>query len=227
MKHLTYLLALCLVCIFQLNNANAQATYSQEVNGSPMKASRYLNINGSPYLFDSWLPAIVELENGQSYKLDVKYDLVAENLLFKDKKGDSLTFMLPVKAFKFNLLPNNETSYTFKSGFPPTSSITNKETLYQVLYEGSLTLLKKTTKSIWEETTTYGTANRVKNISAKTFYYVYDGISIKPVKNQKKAVLAAFGSKSAQVETFVKESHLDVSKDDDLVKVFTFFNALK
>jgi hypothetical protein len=212
--------AFVFIVAFSLKRANAQAIYGQDVNGSPIKASRYLDINGSPYFSDSWMEGIVQLNNGQTYNLDIKYDLVADNLLFKNKTGDSLTFVLPVKEFKFKQL-----NHVFRSGFPSTSNNTSKQSFYEVLYDGNPALLKKQSKSIWEETTTYGTANRVKNISEKIAYYIYDGTNMKPLKNQKKSVLAAFGSKSAAIEAYIKDQKLDVSKDEDLVKVFAYYTA--
>jgi hypothetical protein len=227
MRKVPYLIAVAMLTLFNVHQVNAQATYGQDVNGSALKASRYLDINGSPFLFDSWLPAMVQLENGQTYKLDVKYDLVADNLIFKDKNGDSLAFVLPIKEFKFTAGRDDKLTHSFKSGFPQTTGNTGKNTLYEVLFEGTTTLLKKQSKSIWEETTTYGTANRTKNISSKTIYYIVDESGIKPLKNQRKAVTSAFGSKSADVEKYIKENKLDVSKEEDLIKVFAYGNTLK
>jgi hypothetical protein len=222
MNTIKTLAAILIMLGLNVNRTHAQAIYGQDANGSPIKASRYLDINGSPYFSDSWMEGIVQLSNGQTYNLDIKYDLIADNLLFKNKTGDSLTFVLPVKEFKFKQL-----GHVFRSGFPATTNNTGKQSLYEVLYDGNPLLLKKRSKSIWEETTTYGTANRVKNISEKSFYYIFDGSTMKPLKNQKKAVLVAFGNKSDAVEAYIKDNKLDVSKDEDLIKAFAYYAGLK
>ena len=214
------LIAIGLMTLCLSAEVKAQTTYSQDLNGSPIKVSRYLDIKGSPFLFDSWMPSLVQLENGQTYQLDIKYDLVADELLFKDKRGDSLNFVLPVKEFKFTA-PIGRV-YRFKSGYPATTPNTGKNTLYEVLYEGNPSLLKKTSKSIWEESTTYGTATRTKNISTKASYFTFDGSSMIPFKPQKKSLLALFSGKSTELEKYIKDSSLELSKDEDLMKVFAF-----
>lgn len=227
MRRIKYLIAAALVFVFSSSHSYAQATYGQDVNGSPLKASRYVDINGSPYLVDTWKKGTVQLNNGQTYNLDIKYDLIADDLMFKDKNGDSLTFVLPVKEFKMDYFGNGALqTHTFRSGYPAAGgSGGGAETLYEVLYEGPLALLKKQTKSIWEETTTYGTANRTKNINTKTVYYLFNGKSLTPFRPQKKALLAALPEQADKMDQYIKSNHLDVSKDGDLVKVFENLNS--
>jgi hypothetical protein len=227
MKQLKYLVVLAIAFVFNLNHTYAQATYGQDVSGSPLKASRYVDINGSPFLIDTWQKGVVQLNNGQTYKLDIKYDLIADDLMFKDKNGDSLTFVLPVKELKLNYTENNkEQMHLFRSGYPAVASNSGPQTLYEVLAEGAWTLLKKQTKSIWEETTTYGTANRTKNISTKTLYYIYNGKSMAVFRPQKKALLAVLPEKAKEIDQYIKDNHLDVTKDVDLVKVFENLNGV-
>jgi hypothetical protein len=214
------LIAIGIVTLCLSAKLEAQTTYSQDLNGSPIKVSRYLDIKGSPFLFDSWMPSLVQLENGKNYQLEIKYDLVADNLLFKDKNGDSLNFVLPVKEFKFTS-PTGRV-YRFKSGYPTTTPNTGKNTLYEVLYEGNPSLLKRTSKFIWEESTTYGTATRTKNISSKIGYFIFDGTSMKPFKPQNKHLASIFEGKSSILNQYIDDNDIDLNKDDDLIKVFTF-----
>lgn len=219
MKRTLFLIPVGILMLLLSEQVKAQATYSQDLNGSPIKVSRYLDVKGSPFLFDSWLPALVQLTNGQTYQLDIKYDLVADELLFKDKKGDSLNFVLPIREFKFTA--PLEHIYRFKSGYPPSVANTGKNTLYEVLYEGKYTLLKKISKTVWEESTTYGTATRTRNISSKNAYFIFDGSAMKPFKPQKKYLAPLFEEKSSILDQFIKSNNLDLNKDEDLIKVFT------
>jgi len=164
------------------------------------------------------MPVLVKLANGKTYQLDIKYDLVANELLFKDKKGDSLNFVLPVSEFKFT--GPLERIYRFKSGYPPSGGNTRKNTLYQVVYEGKPTLLKKMSKTVWEESTTYGTATRTKNVGSKNVYFISDGGALSPFKPQRKSIFSMFNENSAELDKYIKENSLDLSKDDDLIKVF-------
>jgi hypothetical protein len=227
MSSIKYLITLAIIFAISLNNSYAQATYGQDVNGSPLKASRYVDINGSPYLVDTWQKGTVQLNNGQTYNLDIKYDLIADDLMFKDKNGDSLTFVLPVKEFKMDYFANGVLqTHIFRSGYPAAGGNGGAETLYEVLYEGPLALLKKQTKSIWEETTTYGTANRTKNINTKTLYYVFNGKSMTPFRPQKKALLAALPEHADKMDQYIKTNRIDVSKDGELVRVFENLNTV-
>lgn len=209
------------------NNLQAQGLYAQDLNGSPIRTKQYLDINGSPYFLDRWEKGTVQLDNGQTYSLDLKYDLLADELLFRNKNGDSLNFVQPVKEFKLSYIDENkQQTHLFRNGFPSTGAKTNEKSFYEVLYDGGTKLLKRRAKSTWMESTTYGTANQTKNITERVSYFIVKQGKIMPVKNDRKSVIAALGDKSAEMDKYIKDNKLDVKQDDDLIKLVTYYNSL-
>ncbi len=220
------LLIVVFILMLSANRIKAQV-YGQDVNGSALREKRYLDVNGSPYLVDTWEKAVVQLNNGQTYNVDIKYDMIADNIYFRNKAGDSLNFAQPVKEFKIAYTLNNKAeSRLFRSGFPSTGGKTNQNSFYEVLYDGTTKLIKKDAKSIWEETTTYGTATKVKNITDHVTYFVARGDKIVLLKNDRKSVTEALNDKAADIEKYIKDNKLDAKKDDDLIKIFTYYNSL-
>lgn len=228
MKYTKLLMGIALVILFAQTQTKAQGMFTQDVNGSPIREKKYVDVNGSPYLIDTWEKAVVQLDNGQTYNVDVKYDLVADELTFRSNKGDSLTFVKPVKEFKLAYINNNKNeTHIFRSGFPSTGAKTTEKSFYEVLYDGGTKLLKKQAKSIWTESTSYGTATQTKNITPRTTYFVAKEGKMLPLKLDRKSVISALADKSSQVEQYIKENKLEVKNDEDLIKVFAYYNSLK
>ncbi|WDF55271.1 hypothetical protein [Mucilaginibacter sp. KACC 22063] len=207
--------------------AKAQTMFAADVNGSPIKVTKYTNINGSPYLSDSWQKGTVLLANGQTFNLDIKYDMIADNLLFKNKNGDSLNFVQPVKEFKIKSADNDDSqSKLFRNGFPSTNVKTSASSFYEVLYDGGTKLLKREAKSLWKESTTYATATETQNITQTTDYYIFKDGKMITVKPNKKAFLSALSNKTAELGKYVKDNNIDFKKDSDLIKVVSYYNSL-
>jgi hypothetical protein len=217
-----------LVFTCSVYKTKAQGLYAQDLNGSPIREKKYTDVNGSPYLSNNWEKATVQLANGQTYNnVEVKYDLVADDLTFKSPKGDSLSFAQPVKEFKLSYISDNQSqTHLYRSGFPATGAKTTDRSFYEVLYDGGVKLLKRRAKSVWMETTTYGTATQTKNITERVTYFAYKGGQMVPIKQDKKSILAALSDKSAQIEKYVKDNKIDWKQDADLVKVFEYYNSI-
>lgn len=228
MKKMKWIVVVAMAALLtEAKTVNAQQYFAQDVNGQPLRTKRYLDVNGSAYLTDSWQKATVELNDGKTYNLDIKYDMVADNLLFKNKNGDSLAFTQPVKQFKIELLNDSRIgAHLFRSGFPSAGGKSSETTFYEVLYDGGTKLLKKRSKTVWEETNTYGSANINKNIIEKVLYFVDKNNQMIPLKNDRKSVLAVLSDKQADVDKYIKDNKLDVKQDADLAKVFEYYNSL-
>ncbi|WP_158828679.1 hypothetical protein [Mucilaginibacter lacusdianchii] len=227
MKKLSFLIGTLSCLLFVKNQAKAQTYFAQDLNGSPIREKKYTDVNGSPYLTANWEKATVQLSNGQTYNVEVKYDLVSDDLTFKSPKGDSLSFVQPVKEFKLSYINDNQPqTHLYRSGFPSTGGKTTERSFYEVLYDGGTKLLKKRAKSIWMETTTYGTATQTKNITDRTTYFAFKDNKMIPIKQDKKSVLAALSDKADKMEKYVKENKIDWKQDTDLAKVFEYYNSI-
>src|SRR5688572_18632374 len=150
----------------------AHAQFIQDAEGRPLLERQYTDIQGSPYLTDSWQKGSVRLVNGKAHNdVQLKYDQVAENVIFKGTSGQALQFAEPVREFKLQTVESTVTAaLLFRSGYKPADGAT-VNTFYQVLSDGETPLLKRSFKKIIENKP-YGSATTVKMFQDINAYYL-------------------------------------------------------
>ena len=210
-----------LMLLVSFGFANAQ--YLQDVQGRPIMEISYTDIKGTPFLFDDWVSGIVILGNGETFNnVPLKYNVFDEKLYFKNPKNNEiLEFVQPVKSFKFNELKG---AGVFSKGFPAIDRF-NSETFYDVLFDGKVKLLNKKYKTVLE-VRPYNSATVEKSFVDRNDYYIVKGNKIERIKNSRKDFLDIFSDKSAQIDAFIKKEKINFKNNDDLVKVFNYFESL-
>lgn len=188
--------------------------------GRPIESKNYLDVKGSPYLFDEWTEGWVKLHNGNMHAgMSLKYDQVQDNLLFKGSSGQAQAFVEPVIEFEID-------GHLFRKGYTPVDGAA-PAAFYQVLADGNTQFLKRTTKQIFEEVP-YGTATKQKTIAPKEFYYLSLGANdnLVKIRKDKKAIVNALSDKKAQLEQYIKQHSLDMKEEADLAKLVAYYNTL-
>jgi len=204
----------------------AQA-YLTDINGKPIQIITYTDVQGSPYLTDNWVFGLVKLANGTTYKdIALKYDQVADELLFKNKDGQALSFVDQVLEFKLNYIEDNQVKERlFRSGYPGADRNTNKN-FYEVLYNGNTQLVKRVNKLV-NETRAYSSATTIKSIAeADARLYLFRDKQMLRLKKDKKSIIDSLGKDAAQLEKFISANKLNLKNDGDLIKVFAFADTL-
>lgn len=222
----TSLKVICLFCCFLLSFA-IKAQNIQDINGRPMFEYQYTDVQGSPYFSESWIRGSVKMENGKTYAdVELKYDMVTDELLFKNAKGEMLRFVDPVREFR--LLPADglhAEALFFKSGYKP-SSDASANAFYQILTNGQTRLAKRLTKKVLENQP-YSSATIIKTFELVPIYYVIkDGLPVK-IRKDKKAMLAALGDYSEELAEFIRAKKLDLKSETDLIALMNYYNSLK
>jgi len=216
-------LSLLLLLFITVIVADATAQTLQGVNGrSILKADNYTDVVGSPFLTDGWAKGVVKLADGRTYKdILLSYNIMTDELLFKNNKGDTLAFVDPVKEFKLTLPDGHEKM--FANGFKNIPNSTGAS-FFEVLGNGTTQLLKKTTKAI-NVIKPYNEAP-IKRIEESIKYYLVVADKATQVKNDKKAILTALGNKQPELEAYIKTNNLNFKNDEDMGKLITFYNSL-
>lgn len=218
---LVCVLFLCFVSI----SLNAQVM--QDANGRPLLAVQYTDVQGSPFLVDTWTKGKVKLSDGEIFEdLDLKYDQVADQLIFKNSVGAAMTFVKQVNEFNLlnpggpDILP-----MLFRNGYRPVNGNT-ANTFYQVLSDGETPLLKRSFKKI-AENKPYGSATTIKTFEeAHAYFLVQQGTPVK-IRKDKKAVVQALSGYQSELEEFIKSNNLSFKSETDLVMILTYYNSLK
>lgn len=215
----SYLLAL-FILIFLVK---AKAQYLQDIQGRPIMETSYTDIKGTPFLFENWMPGVVQLENGNTFNnVPLKYNVFDEKLYFKNPKNEELLeFVQPVKSFKFVALDD---AGVYEKGFPAIDKFTG-ETFYSVLYSGKEKLLNKKYKTTLE-VRPYNSATTEKSFVDHSDYFLVKNGKIERIKNSKKDFLAIFSDKANEIDAFIKKEKIDFKNNADLVKVFQYYDSL-
>lgn len=199
----------------------------QDANGRPLLAVQYTDVQGSPFLVDGWTKGKVKLSDGEIFEnLDLKYDLVADQLIFKNSVGAAMTFVKPVN--EFNLVNSAGPAILpmlFRNGYRPVNGNT-ANTFYQVLSDGETPLLKRSFKKI-AENKPYGSATTIKTFEeVHSYFLVQQGTPVK-IRKDKKAVVQALNGYQSELEEFIKSNNISFKSETDLIMVLTYYNSLK
>ncbi|TBO40390.1 hypothetical protein [Pedobacter kyonggii] len=218
--------ALIFLTLSSISILNAQEFFRlKESIGMPLRSRSYVDLKGSPYFINTWSKGLIKQSNGQSIKdIDLKYDQLQDELIFKDAKGQELGFAVPVTEFKIDYIINGlAKSSLFRNGFEPFKGSTLLN-YYEILYKGQLSLAKKNVKRI-EEYREYNSATTTKSIIERVKYYYYSANKLFEFKRDNNSIKEAFGNSAIPLLAYIKENKFNLKNDEDLIKIFNFYST--
>lgn len=184
----------------------------------------YADVKGNPFLFSDWAKGSIITDFAQTDNLNMLYNEVDDQLIFKVRKSDVGKVIAPVKEFR---IVDNETGSSprkFRAGFKSTKFSTDK-TFFEVLVEGKVTLVRKNWKHISQNREYSGKiAQTVK--SYPNYYLVFeDNVPIR-LKPNPKVLKTQFGSKLKDIDQYVQSNLLNLKHEDDVIKLVNYYNSL-
>lgn len=222
MKSFVFVLALfftsincCIAQVYRGVNAGAGGTTVRAKSASS-------DIQGSFYLFDDWKPGKVEFSDGsEPQNKDIKFDLSENLLVVKGDNGAESTFVSPVSKF---FVQEDGKWLEFRKGF--TGKDLNEGIFIQVIHSSpKASFYKKESKTVIESKG-YNTATVSKKIETTSTYYLQQGSDkqLTLAKRDNKSLISLLNK--PEIETFLKANKLNLKRDEDLVKLFTFYDTL-
>lgn len=198
--------------------ASAQAQLSlpsDQIGGPPMGSQNYVNIKGSPYLLETWEKGSVTMASGQKFEdIELMFDQVANQILFKDSKGEVKAFNQPIVSF---IIGQGAKQHIFAKGADGI--------FYENLVNGNTPLWKKNHKTLIDEKP-YGSATVQRNVLNNNTYYVGELSKLTKIKNDKKSVIQVLSDKASEVEEYIKTEKLNPKTESDLARIFVYYNGL-
>jgi len=198
--------------------ASAQAQLSlpsDQIGGPPMGSQNYVNIKGSPYLLETWEKGSVTMASGQKFEdIELMFDQVANQILFKDSKGEVKAFNQPILSF---IIGQGAKQHTFAKGADGI--------FYENLVNGKTPLWKKNHKTLIDEKP-YGSATVQRNVLNNNTYYVGELSKLTKIKNDKKTVIQVLSDKASEIEEYIKAEKLNPKTESDLARIFVYYNGL-
>ncbi|MBA9079428.1 hypothetical protein [Rufibacter quisquiliarum] len=203
-------------------------TITPDPVGLGVVGKMYSGATGSPYLYNDWTNGTVTLKDGTTYQgLNLLYDQQKDELIFSIDKNRMQTFMHPVHEFILQVANGSGAAYTekkFRNGFASVDGA-NGNSFYEVLAEGKVQLLKRTTKTIVEERAP-GATIATKQIKPTMRYYMTTPTGFVKIRKDKKEILAVLKDKSTEIAKFAENNNLSFKEDEDLAKLVTYYNSL-
>ncbi|MEJ8803696.1 hypothetical protein [Pontibacter sp. H249] len=218
-SRLTFSVALAFAAI---TSASAQFAIVDQM-GQPFLEKAYTDVRGSAYLYETWMKGSVTTDKGVTYEgVELMYDQVADELIFKSGNGEPNKFVQQIMEFTIN--GANSKKHLFRKGFIPVDAA-NPHTYYQVLADGQVQLLKRTSKNIFEELP-YGSSTKVKTFHSDTHYYIAKNDKLTKIKKDKKSILKALSDNEKEIEAYIKTNRLDLKNDEALAGLVNYYNSL-
>lgn len=205
--------------------AQGGTPFLNDANGRPVltNSNNYV-ADGSPFLFEDYLPAEVTFKTGKVYKdVKAKINLVDNELLFMDDKGQEMIAAASVTSVKF-LKPGGSQDVLLES--PGNSINATRAPVYQVLVNGKASLLKQISIT-YTEARKYGEGSMTRTYKKnETFYAVFPGQQPQKFEKTKAAIAALFGDKQAMILAFIDEQKLRAKTEADFIKIFEYYSTL-
>lgn len=217
MKKYIFIGAFCASIAIANQKASAQTDLMRiEVDGVRATSYGTDNVEGSPFLKEEWTPGTATSKNGESYQVNLKYDIVKDNIIFEGKDEGPMIFSTPISRFTLN-------GSTYANGFPSVDTW-NDATYYEVMGAGKTKLLRHFFKRK-QAVRDIGGISGYKYEDDDVYYLLKDG-RMNGIKPTKSSLLDALNDKKDKVESFAKQNKINFKNDADLAKLMDYYNSI-
>lgn len=220
------LLALVFSCVF----AHAQSQVSigggrnlQALNGAPITPDKVLDLQGTYFFNDEFLPAVLVDASGKEYKdKKIKFNLKSNIIYYTDWDGKLMQATSDIRKI---IISEGDKTTVFENFFPSIDGL-DAGTYYKVLVNGNAKLLLSTqfSEAEYKEFNSAVTTKRIDKVFQ--LYGAANG-AIKKLTKGEAEVLDLLKDKSAELTAFIKQNSLKCRKQSDYETVFNYYNGLK
>jgi len=209
--------------VFDYSNAQQ---FMNDANGRPLYIHTEYEVEGTPFFSDDYCTANLKVRKGKTYaNIKVKLNLQENLVIYDAGDGKEMAATSPIEKIEFMHCNDPAKNKTLLSGFPAIDG-QNESSFYLLLDSGQTTLLKYI-KVNSHDTKYYNNPNTTRVFEQKELYYTYvPGKGISKLNRDTDAVLSLFGNKNAAVGSFIAKNDLKCRREEDLVKVFSYYNSL-
>lgn len=197
-----------------------------DVKGTPLPMGREFNIEGSPFYSNDYCKADIKIANGKSYEgVLIKLNLQDNSVYFKMADQKEMVATVPVQYIMFTGgCGSAGAQKVFQSGFPEIDGQSEKN-FYEVLSGGNILLLKHQAVT-YRDNTPYGSTAIVRMYEKKMTYYAYSPAKGILKLNDSDAAVKILANHAKEVKNFIATNNIRMKKEEDLVKLVSFYNSL-
>ncbi len=190
----------------------AVAEAFRDIAGTPFFPRTYVDVNGTPYLFDDWTVSKIVLYDGREIK-DVKtnINLMTNELLYLDEQGKTM-------AASFKVVKMLE------AGMRKFVTTPAKNTYCEVMSTEGKAMLLKHYKKVIMETKPFNSATIQKNFVSNESYLLVVGDSATEVKSANDIYEAL--APADNLKEFAKREKIRPRSVESWIKLVNFFNSI-
>ena len=212
-----------------LNVCVAQGLLLSDVraSGKPLTADADGTVTGTPYLHDTWANGMVYItEKIKSDNTWIRYDIYTDRVEVKEKENVFTLDPIRIKGFKYSINIDEELQERhFRNGFTQIKPA-SPASYFEVLFEGKNTFLKRYTKKLGYDATSYGSSSSKSFQDQSMFYVLKANGEVVEFAETKKALLKAFPLNEKEISTFIKQNQIKVSDSEDMKKLSAYLDTL-
>lgn len=185
------------------------------------------NIYSFAQVFPSelWHEGKITLTTEETYKGKIKYDL--EKGIVQVDTGERLLTYSAKSIFHFEIFDTTVESYR-EFYVLPYGLVSSYKTpvIFEVLVEGSITLLSRESITTRNVQTPYYYGSHQKEVLIYEYFFLDSEGNITRYTNKKKDLLAVLSARQSQVSEYIRANRLNFDDRNDLIRIIAFYNAL-
>ena len=183
-------------------------------------------VHAQQFPSDLWHEGKIVLEEGDTLRGNVKYDL--QNDLLQFEKGGGLESFTARKVLFFEIFDKTVKRYRQFYSLPYTTSGQYKAPVFfELVSEGKMTLLCRESleyRSYPSSFYYYGSTNRL--ILVNKFFLLNEKGFIEPFNGKKNDLIYLMGNQGDPVERYMKTNKLNIDHKYEFAQVVDYYNSL-
>lgn len=214
----------------QLNVSGGFGAVISDIKGTPVASNRNSDIEGSPFLFDNWMTGDVTLKNGGKISgLATRLNLATNELhIQKTEQGVTSEIIVQngsiISVTIYEPTVSGLLARSFKIGYPEIDGF-NQNTFYEVIENGTVSLVKNLRKKVIEEKP-FNSAVATKKFAEYENFYVVMNQQMFRFKKGKEFILGLLADKKEEIEKFLADKKIKCRSEVDCAKVIAFYNSI-
>ncbi len=182
--------------------------------------------NAQQFPSDLWHEGKIVLEDGDTLKGNVKYDLQSDLLQYE--KGGSLESFTARKVLFFEIFDKTVKRYRQFYSLPYTTSGQYKAPVFfELVSEGKMSLLCRESleyRSYPSSFYYYGSTNRL--VLVNKFFFLNEKGVIEPFNGKKSDLIYLMGNMGDPVEKYMKTNKLNIDQKYEFSQIVDYYNSL-
>jgi hypothetical protein len=187
-----------------------------------------IHASGQQWAFEMWHDGRIVLDQGDTLRGSVKYDLQQDIVQFTSNNQTVEVFSAR-KVLFFEIFDNTVRKYRQFYSLPfnaGQSSSYKSLVFFELLKNGKLSLLSRESVELRSQSTGYYGSFYTRQVLINKFFFLDEKGEVTEFVGNKNDLLSLFGKKSDDVEKYMHEHHLKIDDKYEFAQIVAYYNTL-